>query len=103
MFVDEIKPEKPMHVAGRRHGAASVPLRRIGYACCNMPRQRDQQEDEHAGKRMPAPQLAHIPIEPQENDDNGKRKNNANEPLGEHVEGACCGKAPRGPREGCGC
>ncbi len=96
LFIDEIKPEEPVHVAGCGNGPG-VSLRWIGNACCNMPRQRDQQEDQQAGKRVPAPQVAQIPIEQQEDDDNGEGENNANEPLGEHVEGTRCGKAPGGP------
>ena len=45
---------------------------------------------------MPASQVPQIPIEQQKDNDNGERENNANEPLGEHVEGARCGKAPGG-------
>jgi hypothetical protein len=45
---------------------------------------------------VPASQVPHIPIEQQEDDDNGEREDDSDEPLGEHVEGTRCGKAPGG-------
>ena len=45
---------------------------------------------------MPAPQMAHIPIQQQEDEDNTQWEDDSNEPLGEHIEGTSCGKAPGG-------
>ncbi len=70
LLVDEIEPEEPVHVSRRRHGAAGVSLRRIGNPCRDMPGHRNHQEDQQAGKGMPAPQVPQVPIEQQEDDDN---------------------------------
>ncbi len=61
-----------------------------------MPRQRNDQEDQQAGNRVPAPQVAHVPIEQQEDKDNTEREDDADEPFGEHIESTSCGKAPGG-------
>ena len=44
---------------------------------------------------MPAPQVAQIPLEQKKDDDNGEREDDADEPFGQHIKSARCGKAPR--------
>ena len=61
-----------------------------------MPGQRNDQEDQQARTRVPAPQVPHVPIEQQENKDNAEREDDSDEPLGEHIKSTGCGKAPGG-------
>ena len=71
-----------------------VALRRVGNPCRDMPGHRNRQEDQQAGERMPAPQMAQVPVEQQKDEDNAQREDDSDESLGEHIEGASRGETP---------
>src|SRR6267154_5130444 len=60
-----------------------------------MPRRRNREKDQNAGKRMPPPQVSQVPTKQQEDKNNPQREHYADEPLGEHIERATSSEAPR--------
>jgi len=88
LFVDEIKPEKAFGLAGGWIAKGSE----------NVPGGSDEKKDQGAGGQMHLEEVAEVPREKQEQENDGAGKHDANEALGENAESDESGDAPAGKK-----